>query len=49
MVNTGSTYEEAMKWAALYDQKHKTTPITNALEKYAIKKALERDGVKRVN
>jgi hypothetical protein len=49
MENTGSTFEEAMKWAKNYDEAHKTTPITNALEKYAIKKIFERNGVKRIN
>ncbi len=49
MVNTGSTFEEAMKWAKTYDEAHKTTPVTNFLEKQAIKKIFERDGIKRLN
>jgi hypothetical protein len=49
MVNTGATFEEAMKWAKRYDDAHKTTPVTNTLEKAAIKKIFERDGIKRLN
>ena len=52
MVNTGATFEEAMKWAAKQDamnwNRFGAMP-RNFIEKYRNKQALERDGIKRIN
>jgi tRNA uridine 5-carbamoylmethylation protein Kti12 len=52
MHNTGSTFEEAMKWAVKQDALNwdRLGAIPrNFIEKYKNKQALERDGIKRVN
>jgi len=52
MVNTGSTFEESMKWAVKQDALNKDRMFPwfqNLIEKTINKEALERDGIKRLN
>jgi hypothetical protein len=52
MHNTGSTYEEAMKWAVKQDalnENRTLNEIRNPIEKELNKQALKRDGIKRIN